>query len=273
MEEKKKKSFTILGTSIWKILTYFIIYSFVGFIIETLFALVFYNVLESRQSFLYGPFCSIYGVGAVCMYVFLNRYFKDKNNHLLFWGGFLVGSVVEYVISFIGEVFLGVRWWDYSARFLNINGRICFLYSLFWGLLAVYFMRVINPKVDKIIAYIKRKINIKVLKIGVIITIILLFINCVVSGIAIDLYLMRQSVQNDLDVPNKEQRIEDYNRIYSNEKYTKIINKYWNDEKMVLTYPNLTITLKDGTTKRVREYLPDIKPYYYHFEKSKVFLK
>ena len=67
MEDKKKKSFTILGTSIWRILAYFIIYSFVGFLIETIFALVFYNVLESRQSFLYGPFCGIYGIGAVIM--------------------------------------------------------------------------------------------------------------------------------------------------------------------------------------------------------------
>lgn len=272
MEQQKKRGFTILETSIWKILTYFIIYSFVGFIIETIFALIFYNVLESRQSFLYGPFCSIYGIGAVFMYVFLNKYFK-KNNHLLFLGGFIVGSVVEYFISFVGEVFLGVRWWDYSNRLLNINGRICFLYSSFWGLLGVYFMKVINPKVDKVIAYIKCKINVKVLKTAVIITIILLFINCVISGIAINLYLMRQAVEKDLDVPNKEQRIEDYNRIYSNEKYTKVINKYWNDEKMVLTYPNLTITLKDGTTKRVREYLPDIQPYYYHFEKNKVFSK
>ena len=62
---KEKKRFTILGISIWELLAYFIIYSVAGYIIETLFALVRYGVLESRQSFLYGPFCSIYGVGAI----------------------------------------------------------------------------------------------------------------------------------------------------------------------------------------------------------------
>ena len=67
----KKKKFTILGISIWEILAYFIIYSIAGYIIETLFALVRYGVLESRQSFLYGPFCSIYGLGAVIMLIFL----------------------------------------------------------------------------------------------------------------------------------------------------------------------------------------------------------
>lgn len=264
MEQKKKKSFTILGTSIWRILAYFIIYSFVGFIIETLFALVFYNVLESRQSFLYGPFCGIYGVGAVFMYVILNRYFK-KNNHLLFLGGFIVGSCVEYILSFLGEVILNVRWWDYSNRFLNINGRICFLYSLFWGLLGVYFMKVINPKVDKLINFIKKKVNMKLIKTIVIILFVFLLVDCAISGLAIEYYLVRQTVQNDLDVPNKDVIVKEYDKIYSNDSRAKIINKFFNDEKMVITYPNLTITLKDGTVKRVREYLPDIKPYYFKF--------
>jgi len=266
MEEKKvSKNFTILDTSIWRIFAYFIIYSFVGFIIETIFALVMYSTFESRQSFLYGPFCGIYGVGAVVMYVILNKYFK-KNKHLLFLGGFIVGSVVEYVLSFLGEVILNVRWWDYSNRFLNINGRICFLYSLFWGALGLYFMTVINPKIDKVIDFFKKKINLKVLKSIVLIVTIFLLIDCIISGLAIDFYLTRQTVQNDLDVPNKEQVIDKYDRIYSNEKLTEIIYKYWNDEKMVITYPNLTITLRDGTNMRVRELLPDIQPYYYKFK-------
>lgn len=264
-QENNRKCFTILGTSIWTILAYFIIYSFVGFIIETLFALVFYNVLESRQSFLYGPFCGIYGVGAVFMYVILNKYFK-KNKHLLFFGGFIVGSIVEYVLSFLGEVILNVRWWDYSDRFLNLNGRICFLYSLFWGALGLYFMTVINPFVDKIIEFLKKKINIKILKIIVLVIFIFLMIDCILSGIAIECYLTRQAVENELDVPNKEKTIAEYELINLNEKLTAIINKFWNDKKMVMTYPNLTITLNDGSIVKVREYLPEIKPYYYKFK-------
>ena len=66
--EKKK----ILGFELWELLAYFIIYSICGFFIETIFALVRYGVLESRKSFLYGPFCSIYGLGAVIMILFLH---------------------------------------------------------------------------------------------------------------------------------------------------------------------------------------------------------
>lgn len=265
----KKRSFKILGISIWRLLAYFIIYSFIGFVIETLFALFMYNVLESRQSFLYGPFCGIYGVGAVIMIMFLNKYF-NKNNHILFLGGFIVGSVVEYLISLIGEMMLNVRWWDYSNRFLNINGRICLLYSIFWGLLAIYLMRVINPRVDKLIDWLKTKININVAKTLTLITTILLFIDCVASGFAISFCLIRKSVENNLNIANKEQTIEAYNKIYGNEKLKEFIYKYWNDEKMVLTYPNLTLKLEDGKIMYVKDLTPEIKPYYHKFNERKI---
>ena len=265
----KKRSFKILGISIWRLLAYFIIYSFIGFVIETLFALFMYNVLESRQSFLYGPFCGIYGVGAVIMIMFLNKYF-NKNNHILFLGGFIVGSVVEYLISLIGEMMLNVRWWDYSNRFLNINGRICLLYSIFWGLLAIYLMRVINPRVDKLIDWLKTKININVAKTLTLITTILLFIDCVASGFAISFCLIRKSVENNLNIANKEQTIEAYNKIYGNEKLKEFIYKYWNDEKMVLTYPNLTLKLEDGKIMYVKDLTPEIKPYYNKFNERKI---
>ncbi len=266
---EKKKQFKILGISIWRILAYFIIYSVVGFIIETLFALIFYNVLESRQSFLYGPFCGIYGVGAVFMILILNKYF-NKNNHILFIGGFFVGSFVEYTLSLIGEVLLNVRWWDYSNRFLNINGRICFLYSLFWGLLAVYLMKVINPKIDKFIDWCKKKVNIKFSKIITLIIFIFLIIDCIISGIAISFCLIRKSVENDLDINNKEKAIKIYNKVYNNEELSKFIYKYWNDEKIVKTYPNLTLTLRDGKIMYIKDFTPEIKPYYYKFKERNI---
>ena len=68
---KQKKNFTIMGLTVWRILAYFIIYSVVGYIIETIFGIVTKGVWESRQSFLYGPFCSIYGLGATIMIMFI----------------------------------------------------------------------------------------------------------------------------------------------------------------------------------------------------------
>lgn len=255
-------------TSIWRVLAYFIIYSFIGFAIETVFALLNYGVFESRQSFLYGPFCSIYGLGAAIIILTL-RYKFFKNSYTLFAGGFIVGSAVEYFVSFFGEMLLNVKWWDYSDRFLNINGRICFLYSIFWGLLGVYLLKGINPRIDKFINWIKSKVNLNLLRVVVSIFVVFLFVDCVISGYAINVYLTRVCIENNLPIENKELTLEYYHKVYDNKEKADFIYKYWNNEKMILTYPNLTITLEDGTLKRVADYYPDIKDCYYRFSNSK----
>ena len=79
VENQVKKKITINGISIWRILAYFIIYSVAGYIIETLYGIVTKGVWESRQSFLYGPFCGIYGLGAVVMIVCLHKFPKKLN--------------------------------------------------------------------------------------------------------------------------------------------------------------------------------------------------
>ena len=157
---KEKKQFKILGFSIWRLMAYFILYSFMGFIIETTYGLLTKGVIESRQSFLYGPFCSIYGVGAVVMIVFL-QYFK-KNKYTLFFGGFLIGSITEYLISLIGELIFNVIWWDYSNQPYNLQGRICLAASLFWGLLSIIFMNEIHPFIEKRLKKVSSKIPIKI---------------------------------------------------------------------------------------------------------------
>lgn len=267
VEENKSsnKRTNILGVSLWRILAYFIIYSVLGYILETVFALVVYKVIESRQSFLYGPFCSIYGVGAVIMIVCL-RYFCKGDNHLLFIGGFAVGSVTEYIISFLGEMLLKVKWWDYSNNFLNINGRICLMYSFFWGLIGVYLMRVINPRVDKFIDDIKSKIKLNYIKVIVVTVVILLFINCIVSAMAIYYYFIRVITLKDLEVAKKEPVTELYKKIYNDKEKSDFIYKHWGNEKMIKTYPNLRITLKDGKLIHIKDLYPEIRPYYWKYE-------
>lgn len=191
-----------------------------------------------------------------------------KNNYTLFLGGFLMGSITEYLVSFFGEVILNVKWWDYSDRFLNINGRICFMYSIFWGLLGLYLLKSINPKIDRFIDWMKTKFNIVFLKLVTYFMIVFLIIDCVLSGYAISAFLIKVSVEKALPVENLVSVQEAYYKIYNNEKKANFINKYWNTEKMLLTYPNLTITLEDGTLKRIQNLYPDCKVYYYKFDKN-----
>ena len=247
--------------TIWRILAYFIIYSFLGYLIETTFAFLMYGVIESRQSFMYGPFCAIYGIGAVLMIIGL-RYF-NKNNYTLFLGGYIIGSILEYLISWLGELIIGTRWWDYSNKFLNINGRICLTYSIFWGLLAVYLMNALNPKIDKFIDWLETKLS-KINYRTIILTIIILmFIDSIYSALAENWVLTKVIVENNIVVSNKQEKINYYNRVYSNEKKKTFVDKYWTIEKVLMSYPNLTTFTEDGQKVYVKELYPKIHPYLY----------
>lgn len=264
---KAKKKITIMGLSIWRIMAYFIIYSVVGYIIETIFGIVTKGRWESRQSFLYGPFCAIYGLGAVIMIIFLHKYSKKYNT--LFIGGFVVGSIVEYLVSWIGELMLGVKWWDYSDMPLNINGRICVYFSIFWGFLALYLIASFNPKIDKMINWIKSKISIKMLKTLTLSVTIILLIDCIITAFAMSFFLIRMIAQNNLNVPKKEIIIQKYEDIYNNEKLSNFIYTYWGDKKMIRTFPNVKVEDVDGNMIYIDSLLKDIKPYYFKFHEPR----
>ena len=256
----KKKTYTIMGISVWRILAYFIIYSIAGYIIETIYGIITKGVWESRQSFLYGPFCGIYGLGAVIMILFLHKYQKKYNS--LFIGGFIIGSITEYLVSLFGEMILGVKWWDYSGMPLNINGRICVYFSVFWGFLGIYLIASLNPKVDRLINWVKSKFKTyRSLKAFIITVTILLLLDCIATGFAIEFFLVRMIVKNDIDINNKEAVIEQYDKIYGNEKLSDFIYKFWGDKKMIKTFPNLKVKDSQGNIVYMDSLL-DIQPYY-----------
>lgn len=110
LDEKPK----IIKFNIWYACTYLIFYSFIGFLLETLFGLYTKGVIESRQSFLFGPFCAIYGIGAVIMITFLSS-LKNKPFRL-FLASCLVGMICEFSMSYFCERLFHFKWWDYSRN-------------------------------------------------------------------------------------------------------------------------------------------------------------
>ena len=264
MEKKEKEHIKICGISIWRILAYFVVYSVAGFIIETIFGLLTKGVLESRKSFLYGPFCSIYGLGAVLMILPLQKY--KKNNYTLFFAGFFIGSIIEYMVSLVGELIFHIKWWDYSDQMFNINGRICVLFSLFWGLLAIYLMSDINPRIDKFIDFVKSKIPANYMKTVIIFSILFLSFDLGITVYALQMFSVRIIHENNLNVSNKQLMDTLYEKIYVNDQKQKdFIYKFFDDEKMIKTFPNIKIEDVDGNILFFRDYVKDIKPYYYNF--------
>ena len=255
ISKKVKKG--IFGYSFRQILEYFIVYSILGYVIETLYGLLTKGVIESRQSMLYGPFCCIYGLGAICLLCIPKS--AKKNNWTLFIAGFIIGSVVEYVVSWVGEVIFNIKWWDYSNFPLNINGRVCVYFSIFWGILTICLNKVINPTVDKVLG----KIPIKVLNVLTVIIMVFMAFDFIISSFALKMFETRLIYNYNLEVQGAEDYYEKYLDIYQNNPGLKeIVDKVFSDEKMLKTFPNIKFTLHDGSILLVKDILTDIKPYY-----------
>lgn len=256
-QSKTKSKFSIFDYNFWQILQYFIIYSIIGCIIETLYGLLTKGVIESRQSMLYGPFCCIYGIGAILL-ICVPKNMK-KNNWALFLTGFVIGSIWEYLVSLVGETIFHVKWWDYSDLAFNINGRICLIFSIFWGILTICLNKVINPTIDNII----EKLPTKKLHIAVVIIIIFMVIDFIISSFALKMFSTRLIYTHELEVQGVEEYYEEYLEMYkNNEKLKEFVDKFFSDRKMLKTFPNLKFTLKDGNILWVKDVLEDIKPYY-----------
>ena len=154
-EENKTKNFAA-GINFYKIALICISGSFAGVVVELLWCLIRNGYIESRAGLVYGPFNLLYGVGAVALTLILYRY-RNRSAAFSFIGGIVIGSVVEYLLSWGQETLFGSTSWDYSEIPFNINGRICLLYSVFWGFLGVLWIKSIYPRVAKIILKIPNK--------------------------------------------------------------------------------------------------------------------
>jgi len=120
----------------------FLIYSVVGWIIEMFLYLKKYKRIIDR-GFLIGPYLPLYGCGAILMVMFLGKYSEDIIT--LFCMSALLCSTLEYMTSYIMEKIFHARWWDYSNRRFNVEGRVCLKFALCFGLGGVLVVPFGNP--------------------------------------------------------------------------------------------------------------------------------
>lgn len=130
----------------------------VGFIAETAWCYFKNGYIESRKSLVYGPLSVAYGMGGVLLTLVL-YHFADCKWYTVFGISFAVGTIAEYICSLGQEIVFGSVAWDYSHLPLNINGRVCLLYSLFWGALGVLWVKFVMPLTDKLYAAVPEHIT------------------------------------------------------------------------------------------------------------------
>ena len=155
---EKQEAHFAQGMTFYKLFWVFFIGCFAGVVLETIYCLIQRGHYESRVGLIYGPFNLVYGIGALCLSGALYQ-FRNRGRVFSFVGGFVVGSVVEYACSWFQEVCFGSTSWDYSNMPYNLNGRICLLYSIFWGILGIFWIKDIYPRMAKWILKIPNKVG------------------------------------------------------------------------------------------------------------------
>lgn len=131
------------------VLWYFWIYSFLGYLLEKVFAKVTKAELQGRKCFLLLPLCPVYGLGMLAVLALPEPW--TVGGWLIVSGG-LAATVVEYGVHWAYDTLLGVRFWDYSQMFGNLRGRVCLPFTLIWGLLTAVAVQWIHPAVEVLAA-------------------------------------------------------------------------------------------------------------------------
>ncbi len=139
----------MLDYTILDYIFYFFFYSFIGWFFESCYCSIRPKKWVNR-GFLRGPICPIYGTGGLVMMVCLLplRHITENlyvNELLIFIAGAILCDIVEFMTSYIMEKLFNARWWDYSNKKFNIQGRICLTHTFYWGTCSCLFVFILEP--------------------------------------------------------------------------------------------------------------------------------
>lgn len=129
---------------------YFIIYSFLGFLLEVAFARLTHNPKRDRKCFYFLPLCPVYGFGALL--ILWSAGFSGGDPWRVAIFSFLCATAAEYLMGLFYENALGVAFWDYAHLPLNIGGKVCLLFSLAWCGLGLALVYLVHPLVADLAA-------------------------------------------------------------------------------------------------------------------------
>lgn len=131
-----------------EMLSFFFIYAFLGWCMEVSYAVLNTGRFKNR-GFLNGPVCPIYGFGMSLILLLVEP--VQDNLFLLFVFSTLLTTALEFITGFILEKIFGAKWWDYSKLPFNINGYVCLKFSLYWGLICTFVIKIIHSLINAVI--------------------------------------------------------------------------------------------------------------------------
>lgn len=215
----------------------FMIYSFLGWCLEVTCKLIEYKKFINR-GFMIGPYCPIYGWGAVAITLLLYRYSYDPL--VLFIMTTVTCCVLEYLTSYFMEKLFKARWWDYSRRKFNINGRVCLGTSVPFGIFGLVLTYIVNPFFIGLL----NKLSLDTINIVSIVLLSIYTIDFIVSSIVI--FSFRKTSEN----VNKEGSSDNTEQITEKVKAI-LIGKSWMHRRLIKAYPGL-VAIK-SKIKQIKE--------------------
>lgn len=139
----------VFDTDLYHFVQWFIIYSFLGWLVESIYMSVCNRKLTNR-GFAFSPFCPIYAVGALSVFALLKP--LDDNYVALYFAGALLATALEYLVALAMKSFLGAVWWDYSDKPFNYKGIICLESTIAWGFYTVFMFAFLHRFVKMVAA-------------------------------------------------------------------------------------------------------------------------
>lgn len=126
---------TIMGTDLYHLINWFFIYSFLGWLVESIYMSFCEKKLVNR-GFITGPFCPIYGFGALTVFLILRNF--SQNYIALYFLGTILATGIEFVTAKIMIKVFGNVWWDYTEKPFNYKGILCLESTIAWGFYTVF---------------------------------------------------------------------------------------------------------------------------------------
>ena len=141
----------VYGTDLYHFIQWFILYSFMGWVVESIY-MSFCNHKITNRGFAKGPFCPIYGFGALTVFFVLRPY--SDNSILLFFLGSFLATTLEFLTALVMKHIFGEIWWDYNEKPFNYRGIICLESSIAWGFYTLFLFMFLQNIVAAFVAMI-----------------------------------------------------------------------------------------------------------------------
>ena len=141
----------IFGIDGYEVVMWFLTYSMMGWLVESIY-MSFCNHKITNRGFAKGPFCPIYGFGALTVFFVLRPY--SDNSILLFFLGSFLATTLEFLTALVMKRIFGEIWWDYHEKPFNYRGIICLESSIAWGFYTLFLFMFLQNIVAAFVAMI-----------------------------------------------------------------------------------------------------------------------